>query len=114
MFPDLLNTLIALCLISFAVLDLDALTGHAGMVAIGAAAFIALGLWATRVDHLKWPGITALVAGIAILALVVSGLARTSSEWTFWVVFWSANAAGVVSLWSAMYRGPHESPPPSA
>jgi hypothetical protein len=111
MLPDLLSTLIALCLVSFAVLDLSALTAHAGIVALGAVAFIALGAWATRADFLKWPGVTVVVAGVAILLLVISGLARASSEWAFWMVFWSANAAGVVSLWSVFYRGPHQPPP---
>lgn len=114
MIPDLLSTLIALCLVSFAVLDLDALTAHAGIVAVGAAALIVLGVWATRTNYLKWAGATVVVAGAAILLLVISGLASASSEWAFWGVFWSANAAGVVSLWSAFYRGPHESSPPAA
>ena len=108
MLPDLVSTVIALCLVSFAVLDLDALTAHAAVVALGAIAFIILGAWETQADFLKWPGATVVVAGVAILLLVISGLTRASSEWAFWVVFWSANAAGVVSLWSAIYRGPRE------
>ena len=108
MLPDLLSTAIALCLASFAILDLGALTAHAGIVALGAVAFIALGTWAARTDFLRWPGAIVAAAGVVILLLVVSGVARGSSEWAFWVVFWSANAAGVVSLWSAFYRGPHE------
>ena len=113
MLPDLLSTIIALCLVSFAVLDLNALTVHGAIVALGAVAFVALGAWATRLDYLKWPGATVVVAGVVILLLVLSGLARASSEWAFWVVFWSANAAGVVSLWSVFYRGPRESSHPS-
>jgi hypothetical protein len=113
MLPDLLSTVIALCLVGFAVLDLEALTAHAAIVALGAVAFIVLGAWETRSDFLKWPGATTVVAGVAILLLVISGLTRASSEWAFWVVFWSANAAGVVSLWSVFYRGPHEYQPSS-
>ena len=109
MLPELLSTLIALSLVGFALLDLQALTAHAGLVALGAIAFIVLGAWASRADYLKWPGATIVVAGLVILMMVISGLARTSAEWAFWLVFWSAAAAGVVALWSAFYRGPDES-----
>jgi len=67
----------------------------------------ALGIWAYRVDYLKWPGVTTIVAGGAIVILMLSRLSANSSETAFWVVFWSANAAGLVSLWSALYRAPH-------
>ncbi len=106
MIPDLLSTLVGICLVSFAVLDPGALQAHGGTLALSGAVLVAVGLWAYRVDYLKWPGLTAAVAGAAIVVLVISGLATASSESAFWVVFWSGNVAGVVSLWSALYRGP--------
>jgi len=108
MVPDLLNTLVALCLVCSAVLDAGTIEAHLWIPALGGAAFVVLGFWANRVDYLKWAGVTAILAGAAILLLIVSGLAATSSETAFWIIFWSANAAGVVSLWSALYRGPSD------
>ncbi|HUO06483.1 MAG TPA: hypothetical protein VMU16_14890 [Candidatus Binataceae bacterium] len=81
------------------------------MLTASGAVLAALGFWACRADYLKWPGATVVSAGIAIVLLVLSGLAARSSEWLFWVVFWSGNAAGVTSLWSALYRGPKDSIP---
>ena len=56
--------------------------------------------------QVRLPGAIVILVGIAIVVLVGSGLAAASSETTFWVVFWGGNAAGVPSLWSALYRGP--------
>ena len=106
MVPNLVNTLIALCLVCSAVLDAGVLQAHAWIPALGGGALVVLGFWANRIDYLKWAGVTAILTGAAILLLIVSGLAAESSEATFWTIFWSANAAGVVSLWSALYRGP--------
>jgi len=109
MIQDLLSTLIAISLICFAVLDVGMLEAHRGIVALCGVALVALGFWANRIDYLKWPGVAVVIAGIALLLLIVSGLAASSSEWVFWVVFWSANTAGVLSLWSLLYRGPKDS-----
>ena len=106
MVPNLVNTLIALCLVCSAVLDAGVLKAHAWIPALGGGALVVLGFWANRIDYLKWAGVTAILAGAAILLLIVSGLAAESSETAFWIIFWSANAAGVVSLWSVLYRGP--------
>lgn len=111
MMHDLLSTLIGLCLVCIAVLDPGLLEGHGALPGAAGALLIALGLWANRVDYLKWPGATVIVAGVALLLAVVSGLASQSPQTTFWVAFWSGNAAGVVSLWSALYRGPREAAP---
>ena len=111
MVPNLLSTILALCLVCSAVLDGAMLEAHSWLPALGGAAFIVLGFWASRVDYLRWAGVTVMLAGAAILLLVLSGLAARSSETAFWVVFWSANAVGVVSLWSALYRGPSETNP---
>jgi len=88
------------------VLDAGVLQAHAWIPALGGGALVMLGFWANRIDYLKWAGVTTILAGAAILLLIVSGLAAESSETAFWTIFWSANAAGVVSLWSALYRGP--------
>jgi len=109
MLPDLLSTIIGLCLVCIAVLDPGLLYGHGAILGVAGAVLIALGVWARRVDFLKWPGVTVIVAGTALLAVVMSGLAAQSQPVTFWIAFWSGNAAGVVSLWSALYRGPRES-----
>jgi hypothetical protein len=93
------------------VLEPAAFAAHGGVLALAGVAMAALGAGAIRTDYLKWPGGVTIVAGIAILVLVVSGLASASSEASFWVVFWSANAAGVTSLWSALYRGPGTASP---
>jgi hypothetical protein len=106
MIPDVLSTLIALCLVCIAVLDGGLLVMHRWMLAVIGAVLVGLGVWAMRVDYLKWPGAAVTFVGIAIVLLVVSGVAAASSETVFWVVFWSGNAAGVPSLWSALYRGP--------
>jgi hypothetical protein len=107
MLPDLLSTLIALVLVCTAVLDARMLESHDWLLALSGAVLVALGIWAYRVDYLKWPGIAVVVAGGSIVILVLSRLSASSSETAFWVVFWSANAAGLVSLWSALYRGSH-------
>jgi len=107
MLPDLLSTLIALVLVCTAVLDGGALESHGLILALSGAALAALGIGAYRVDYLKWPGVTVVAAGGAIVILVLSRLSTNSPETAFWVVFWSANAAGLVSLWSALYRAPH-------
>ncbi len=109
MLPDLLSTLIGLCLVCIAVLDPDLLYAHSAALGVAGAVLIALGVWARRVDYLKWPAVTVIVAGIVLLAVVISGAAAQSQPVTFWLAFWSGNAAGVVSLWSALYRGPRES-----
>ena len=114
MIQDLLSTLIALSLICLAVLDVGALEAQRGIVALCGVALIALGFWANRIGYLKWPGVAVVIAGIAIVVLIVSGLAASSPEWIFWVVFWSANSAGVLSLWSLLYRGPKDSIPESS
>ena len=114
MVQDLLGTLIAICLVCLAVLDPGFLEAHGAILAASGVALAALGVWAGRADYLKWPGATVLTAGVAIVLLVLSGLAARSSEWLFWVVFWSGNTAGVTSLWSALYRGPKDLIPDSA
>ena len=106
MLPDLLSTFVALVLVCTAVLDAPMLESHGWVLALSGVALAALGIWAYRVDYLKWPGATVIVAGGAIVILVLSRLSANSSETAFWVVFWSANAAGLVSLWSALYRAP--------
>jgi hypothetical protein len=106
MVPNLLSTLLALGLVCSEVLGHGMLEAHAWLTALGGVAFVALGFWANRIDYLKWAGVTVILAGAAIVALILSGLAAQSSETEFWIIFWSANAAGVVSLWSALYRGP--------
>lgn len=106
MVPNLVNTLIALCLVCSAVLDAGVLQAHAWIPTLGGAALVVLGFWANRLDYLKWAGVTAILAGAVMVLVIVSGLAAKSSETAFWTIFWSANAAGVVSLWSALYRGP--------
>jgi hypothetical protein len=105
MVPNLLSTILALCLVCFAVLDGAAFEAHPWLPAIAGAVFVVLGFWANRVDYLKWAGIVVVLAGAGILLLVLSGIAARSSETAFWVIFWSGNVAGVVSLWSALYRG---------
>jgi hypothetical protein len=108
MLPDLLSALIAVVLVCTAVLDGRALELHGLILASSGAVMAALGGWAYRVDYLKWPGVTVIVAGGAIVILVLSRLSANSSETAFWVVFWSANAAGLVALWSALYRPPRD------
>ena len=108
MLPDLLSTLIALVLVCTVVLDGQMLESQAWLLALSGVVLAALGIWAWRVDYLKWPGVTVIVAGSLIVILVLSQLSANSSETAFWVVFWSANAAGLVSLWSALYRAPQE------
>ncbi len=108
MIHNALSTLIALLLACSAVLDIELLDTHRGGVALCGAALVALGVWATRRDYLQWPGVAVLIAGLAIVLLILSGLAARSSEWLFWGVFWSATGGGVLSLWSLLYRGPED------
>ena len=109
MMPDLISTLIAIMLVCTAVLDKPLLDSQHGLLVIAGIALAVLGAIANRVDYLKWPGITVAAAGVAILVLIASGLSSASSESAFWVVFWSGNIAGLMSLWSAFYRGPKAS-----
>ncbi len=109
MIPDLLSTLIGLCLVCFAVLDPELLNRHGPILGATALVLIALGAWKAQADYLKWPGAAVIAAGLALAVAVISGLALQSPESTFWVAFWSGTVAGVVSLWSVLYRGPKES-----
>ena len=109
MIPDLISTLIAIVLVCATVLDQPLLDSQHGLLLVAGIALAVLGVLANRADYLKWPGIAIAVAGIAILVLIASGLSSASSETAFWVVFWSANIAGLISLWSALYRGPRAS-----
>ncbi len=113
MIPDLLAALIAISLVCIAALDRSLFEAHGAILAASGAVLVLLGVWELRSDYLKWPGATVITAGIVIVLLVLSGLAARSSEWLFWVGFWSGNAAGVVSLWSALYRGPGEARDPA-
>lgn len=109
MIPDLISTLIAIVLVCAAVLDEPRLDSLHGFLFAAGIALAVLGVIANRVDYLKWPGITIAAAGIAVLSLIASGLSSASSETTFWVAFWSGSIAGLMSLWSALYRGPRAS-----
>ena len=108
MVASLLNTLLGLWLVYAAVLDLALLEGSAWPLALAALALVALGLWAYSSDYLKWPGITNAVVGVVLLVLLLSGARVLSHALTFWAAFWSGNIAGVLSLWSVLYR--HVSP----
>ena len=115
MVPDLLSTLIAIVLVCVAVLDRPLLDSQHVLLVIAGIALGVLGAIANRVDYLKWPGVTVAAAGLAIVVLIVSGISSASSETSFWVVFWSGNIAGLMSLWSTFYRGPrapNETPAP--
>jgi len=109
MVPDLLSTLIAIVLVCTAVLDQPLLDSQHTLLVIAGVALVVLGAIANRVDYLKWPGVTVAAAGVGIVVLIASGLSSASSETAFWVVFWCGNIAGLMSLWSAFYRGPKAS-----
>ena len=94
MLPDLLSTLLALALVCSAVLDGSILETHGAILALCGIVMAALGLWANRVDYLKWPGVTVIIAGAAILILFAARLSAASPETSFWMVFWAGNAAG--------------------
>jgi hypothetical protein len=106
MVPDLISTLIAIVLVCVAVLDRPALDSQHTLLVIAGIALGVLGTIANRVDYRKWPGLTAAAAGLAMVVLIVSGISSASSEASFWIVFWCGNIAGLMSLWSAFYRGP--------
>jgi len=109
MIPDLVSALIAIVLVCVTVLDQPLPDPRHGLLLAAGIALAVLGVIANRVDYLKWPGIAIASAGLAILTLIVSGLSSASSETAFWVVFWSGNIAGLMALWSALYRGPRAS-----
>ncbi len=109
MVPDLISTLIAIVLVCVAVLDKPLLDSQHTLLVIAGVALVVLGAIANRVDYLKWPGVSIAAAGVGIVVLIVSGISSASSETSFWVVFWSGNIAGLMSLWSAFYRGPKAS-----
>jgi hypothetical protein len=105
MTPDLLSTAVGLTLVCVSVFDASYLQGHAPILALAGLILGGLGAWAYQADYLKWPGVIIIIAGAALVVVSVFGLAVASSETVFWVVFWSGNSAGVVALWSALYRG---------
>ncbi len=110
MVPDLISTLIAIVLVCAAVLDRPALDSQPRrLLVIAGIALAILGTIANRVDYLKWPRGTVAAAGLAMVMLIVSGISSASSEASFWIIFWCSNIAGLMSLWSAFYRGPHAS-----
>lgn len=106
MVASLLNTLLGLFLVSAAVLDPTTVQTRTVLMAASAAAVATLGVRATAVDYLKWPGVIALALGICLFVFFATGSAAESPEVTFWIAFWSGNTIGVVSLWSVLYRGP--------
>jgi hypothetical protein len=108
MVASLVNTLLGLWLVSGAVLDPSMVQTRTALMAISAAVIAILGVWATLADYLKWPGIIAIVFGIGLFVFFATGSAAASPDITFWIAFWSGNTIGVVSLWSALYRGPSE------
>jgi hypothetical protein len=110
MTPDLLSTAIGLTLVCVSVLDAPYLQGHAPILALAGLILGGLGAWAYQADYLKWPAVIIIIAGATLVVASVFGLAGASSETVFWVVFWSGNSAGVVALWSALYRGMHSMP----
>jgi|SRR6516225_8123475 hypothetical protein len=110
MVPNLLSALIAICLVCSTVLDGGMLETHAWVPLSAGALLVILGYWANRIDYLKWAGATVIVAGAAVLLFFITGIAAKSGDTAFWVTFWSGNAVGVVSLWSALYRGPAQTP----
>ena len=112
MTPDLISTAIAFALVCGAVLDRPLLNSHPWLVVAAGAALAALGIIANRVDYLKWPGLAVAAAGAALVVLIGSGLSSASPETGFWVVFWGGNVAGLMALWSALYRGPEVSQQP--
>ena len=87
MIPDLISTLIAIVLVCATVLDQPLLDSQHGLLLVAGIALAVMGVIANRVDYLKWPGVTIAATGIAILMLI----------------------AGLISLWSALYRGPRAS-----
>jgi hypothetical protein len=87
-----------------AVLDPALLEGSPWPLVLAALALVALGLWAYSSDYLKWPGITNVVLGVVLLVLLLLGARALSHALTFWAAFWSGNIAGVLSLWSVLYR----------
>lgn len=103
MTPDLLSTLIGLTLVCLSVLDATFVQSHAPILALAGLLLGGLGAWAYQADYLKWPAVTIIVTGAVLV--ITSGFAAGSSETAFWVTFWSGNVAGVVALWSALYRG---------
>ncbi len=109
MIPDLISTLIAIVLVCVTVLDPSLVNSQHGLLLVAGIALAVLGAIANRVDYLEWPSVTVAAAGVTILVLTASGLSSASSETAFWVVFWSGNIAGLMSLWSALYRGPRAS-----
>ena len=109
MMADLVSALIAIVLVCVTVLDQPLLDARNGFLLVAGIALAVLGVIANRVDYLKWPGVAIAAAGVAILILIASRLSSASSETAFWVVFWSGNIAGLMSLWSALYRGPRAS-----
>ncbi|HUA34262.1 MAG TPA: hypothetical protein VMA09_11695 [Candidatus Binataceae bacterium] len=111
MIPNLLSTLIGLGLVCTVVLDSAAIESHGVVLLVAGALLVVLGVLAWRIDYLKWPGATALVSGAIVTITFASGLAARSAESAYWITFWSGSAAGVVSLWSALYRGPLEQVP---
>lgn len=104
MIPDLIATVIAIALVCTAVVDRPLLDSQHWLLVVAGFVLAALGVIANRSDYLKWPGAATAASGVAIVILIVSGLSSASSETMFWIVFWSGNIAGVVSLWSALYR----------
>lgn len=104
MIASVLNTLLGLWLVYAAVLDPGLLETSPWTLLASAVGLVVLGLWACRVDYLKWPGITCVALGVGLLVLLASGARTLSMTLTFWVTFWVGVIAGVLSLWSVFYR----------
>ena len=104
MVPSLIEGLIGLWLVWVAVLDAPLLDSHPGVIALSAILLVLLGLVAYRIDYLKWPAVTDAVVGAVLLGLYFGKGIASSSELTFWMLFWSGCIAGIVSFWSVFYR----------
>lgn len=105
MIPNLINTLLGLCL-AYAAIFPTILGAYPHRWLLGAAIVTAvLALWARASDDAPWQSTVTLVAA-AVLA-VIAGADRyliQSSVLLFWGVLWAGLISATLSLWAAIYR----------
>jgi hypothetical protein len=105
MIPNLVNCAIGLWLVSEAVLLPETVSAARWPVLLAGIAVAILGLSARRSDFLKWPGDTNIALGIALILMILLRPWIASEVASFWLVFFAGCVVGIVSLWSALYRG---------
>lgn len=107
MIPGYLNSLLAIVLVYFSVLELPVLEANIWTIPVAGVAIVVLALWSRAGDMMKWFSTVSIVLGTMLLLFGIwHWLSPFAHLFVFWFVFWTGALTGVTALWGAIYR-PH-------